>query len=335
MLVRKAAKTFRLEEAQGAPKPLLNARTTCQVSLALRPTTEVPRIGHIERQGFANFSGEGNFIRPFDPRFLHKGVHFQGDENTFLDAANVVKEANPGCKIGGMVFPVSRHNMARTAAGIRKMTLVKKEMHPATRERIREHAEADRLLKEAAYRAEPVEWDDDEIPPQQAQHKVKCAGCGSDRHDLSRCLQAGKDGLMEGCPKCNTLSHSISDCQQIRGITAKYHFMVVTRANMPAFKATESWVSIVREMQTPLKPGGKARRTPTRFPWTPAFTLKMAAEIPQLQKALDEGGHQKARLPADPDTKDWTTVSGVGGGRQQRESKKDADLIDYSDDEIV
>ncbi|KAF4467767.1 hypothetical protein FALBO_5362 [Fusarium albosuccineum] len=344
----------------GVASPAPNNRSATTPGILDFPTDR-SRFGHIERQGFTNFSRDDNFITPLDPRFLHKGVHFQGDQDTGHEAVNLVQEANPGCKIGGMVFPVGRHNMARTAAGLRKMTFVKKEMPAATRERIREHTEADRALREAAHRAELVAWDDDEVPPQQAQqqqHKVKCAGCGSDRHDLSRCLQAGKDGLMQGCPKCNTLSHSISDCQKIRGTAAKYYFMVVLRANMPAFQATESWVSIVREMQTPLKPGGKARRTPSRFPWTPAFTLKKAAEIPQLQKALDEGGFQKARLPADPDTKDWTAVrrtfgvpqirprpadpartqaqvSGVGGGRQQRESKEDEDLIDYSDGDDV
>ncbi|KAF5005954.1 hypothetical protein FDECE_7622 [Fusarium decemcellulare] len=354
------ALTQRENSLPGVASPAPNNRSATAPGILDFPTDR-NRFGQIERQGFANFSGEDNSITPFDPRFLHKGVRFQGDQDTAHEAVNVVQEANPGCKIGGMVFPIKRHNMARTAAGIRKMALVKKEMHPATRERIREHMEADRVLKEAAHRAEPVAWDDDDVPPQQAQqqqHKVKCAGCGSDRHALSQCLQAGQDGLMQGCPKCNTLSHSISDCQQIHGTTAKYHYMIVLRANMPAFCAAESWISIVHEMQTPLKPGGKARRTPSRFPWTPAFTVKKAAEISQLQKLLDEGGFQKSRLPADPDTKDWTTVrrtfgvpqirprpadpalaqvqvSGVGGGRQQRESKKDADLIDYSDDDDV
>ncbi|KAJ4262934.1 hypothetical protein NW762_006547 [Fusarium torreyae] len=134
-----------------------------------------------------------------------------------------------------------------------------------------------------------------------------CAGCGSGKHKLMACLNAGPDGMMKGCPWCDTLGHSFDQCPSTNNNTFNQLFLVMSRANMPSFQATQSWVNTVRAVVA----DGPCDLT--NFPWTSDFAKVMAPSTSVLQAKVDStlsasgvcGGDV---LPADPATKDWDSI---------------------------
>ncbi|KAJ4262939.1 hypothetical protein NW762_006552 [Fusarium torreyae] len=133
-----------------------------------------------------------------------------------------------------------------------------------------------------------------------------CVGCGSNTHNLIRCLKVGPDGLMAGRPKCNTLDHGVAQRPRLLANIALMRRMLVDgRGNMPAFQSAYSSVSIVRASMVS---GAKPLK---RLPWTPAFANLLTDAIPQIQEDMDRlglsviGGY---KLPVEPLTKNWPHV---------------------------
>ncbi|UPL02135.1 hypothetical protein LCI18_013069 [Fusarium solani-melongenae] len=59
--------------------------------------------------------------------------------------------------------------------------------------------------------------------------EVKCGGCGSKTHLLSKYLKAAPTGLMKGCTKCNTINHNIDGCIKMRDLNIRFRFLVMKR----------------------------------------------------------------------------------------------------------
>ncbi|KAF5721676.1 hypothetical protein FGLOB1_125 [Fusarium globosum] len=132
----------------------------------------------------------------------------------------------------------------------------------------------------------------------------KCAGCGSPSHRLNICMKAGLlDGLIKGCPWCNTLEHSLANCPETKHDLAMQLEVIQMRANMPSFQPTQDWVDIIRVAVA------NGHKPPNGFPWTPQFTKTLRGSLSLYQRGLDRVGFNNRKgLPIDPDTKDWETV---------------------------
>lgn len=140
--------------------------------------------------------------------------------------------------------------------------------------------------------------------PQKRQRRPFCVRCKSDQHYLDRCLKASDNGLMKGCPVCNTLDHSAEDCNNPRVLNDvdRMNEFVYRRRNMPSFLTFESWYELVRDNANP---------SPTdmdRFPWTHEFTKSIAASTDDLQKKVNDLGLEDAKLPVDPSVNGWRAV---------------------------
>ncbi|PNP81485.1 hypothetical protein FNYG_05160 [Fusarium nygamai] len=131
-----------------------------------------------------------------------------------------------------------------------------------------------------------------------------CAGCGSSSHRLNICMKASQsDGLMNGCPWCNTLDHSLTNCPDTKHDLAMQLEFIQMRANMPSFQPTQDWVDVVRAAVA------DGHKPPNSFPWTAEFTKKMYKAVEPFQRDLDKVGiNRRLGLPIDPYTKDWETV---------------------------
>ncbi|KAM0548040.1 hypothetical protein ACHAPJ_010098 [Fusarium lateritium] len=165
------------------------------------------------------------------------------------------------------------------------------------------------------------------VAPPGPEGNQACAGCGSKTHVLMRCLQAGPDGLMTGCPKCNTLDHSFAQCVHLRKNGAKLDVLIEGRGNMPAFHDVGTWALIVQAATlTGFKSAsGERMGHLNSFPWSPAFTHAMNPQIPYFQAEMDKLGlnaFNGFKLPADPATQDWAAIERTRvhplGGRIQK-----------------
>lgn len=146
---------------------------------------------------------------------------------------------------------------------------------------------------------------------------LKCAGCGSSTHTLAWCLHCNSKGIMDGCPRCNKLDHSVDECAVLGALSARelVSELLGGRANMPPFNG-RAWFlhfkAYIKDKQSP--------SLPQAFPWTPEFAFGKQHEIAQLQADLDVHW-DRSKLPVDPSTKDWETAkktfvkSTVGHGK--------------------
>ncbi|RKL01415.1 hypothetical protein BFJ68_g5191 [Fusarium oxysporum] len=140
-------------------------------------------------------------------------------------------------------------------------------------------------------------------PLDKPQRQLFCVGCKSNKHRLDRCLKAGADGYMKGCPYCNTLKHSANNCRHpnlVRDKGKRIRQFVFNRRNMPSFLNFKTWFSLVKAN---IDPGDEAH-----FPWTPEFTKSNSARIEQWQDTLDTKGFKSAELPVDPSVMGWSAV---------------------------
>ncbi|RMJ19930.1 hypothetical protein CDV36_000372 [Fusarium kuroshium] len=139
--------------------------------------------------------------------------------------------------------------------------------------------------------------------------EVKCGGCESKTHKLVDCLMAAPNGLMKGCPMCNTTKHDVDACYKLRDIKTRFRYLVVKRGNMPAFASKQMsfhWASVYHQFRADEKFGSGRPRNVPRLPWTPKFTREQGdAKLREYQRRLDQEGFPAARLPADPATMDW------------------------------
>jgi hypothetical protein len=117
-------------------------------------------------------------------------------------------------------------------------------------------------------------------------------------------MKAGSaTGLMEGCPWCNTLDHSLTNCPDTKHDLAMQLELLQMRANMPYFQPTQKWVDVVRAAVA------DGHKPPSSFPWTAKFAKKMHKVVESFQGDLDKAGiNRRVELPIDPSTKDWETV---------------------------
>ncbi|RSL55667.1 hypothetical protein CEP54_009265 [Fusarium duplospermum] len=151
-----------------------------------------------------------------------------------------------------------------------------------------------------------------QFEPKEPAPEVKCGGCGSKTHKLVSCLMAAPNGLMKGCPMCNTTRHDVDACFKLRDIKTRFRYLVVNRGNMPPFASKQMsfhWASVYRQFRADEEfKRGRPKNVP-RLPWTPEFTQQLVeAQIQHYQERLDKGGIMKAHLPIDPATMDWAAA---------------------------
>ncbi|KAI7760698.1 hypothetical protein LZL87_007910 [Fusarium oxysporum] len=140
-------------------------------------------------------------------------------------------------------------------------------------------------------------------PLDKPQRQLFCVGCKYNKHRLNRCLKAGADGYMKGCPYCNTLKHSANNCRHpnlLKDKGKRIRQFVYNRRNMPSFLNFKNWFPLVNAN---VDPGDDEH-----FPWTPEFTKSNAARIEQWQDTLDSKGFGAAKLPVDPSVNGWSAV---------------------------
>ncbi|KAH8734304.1 hypothetical protein BGZ61DRAFT_473048 [Ilyonectria robusta] len=141
--------------------------------------------------------------------------------------------------------------------------------------------------------------------PQTAPSRPKYAGCGSRTHTLAWYFQCDDRGMMEGCPRCNTLSHGANNCGFHTNAREVVSDLLYSRANMPPFSG-RPWFLVFEDY---IK-GKESPPIPQAFPWSPAFALEKRAEITKLQAELD-AHRDRSKLPVDPSTKDWVTIQTI------------------------
>ncbi|KAJ4166138.1 hypothetical protein NW765_007365 [Fusarium oxysporum] len=161
-------------------------------------------------------------------------------------------------------------------------------------------------------------------PPNKRLKRVQCVGCGSDKHRLSDCLKAGDDGLMKGCPHCNTISNNASNCRAVKTDSDRFVWFVQKRSNMPSFLDFNTWHRLASAE------GGLTAQD--RFPWTAEFAKFIADHIEQFQNDLDTlslGG--EFVLPEDPRLLGWRAVEAY----HKRRAEEDQKALDASRDTVV
>ncbi|RSL53437.1 hypothetical protein CEP51_014895 [Fusarium floridanum] len=148
-----------------------------------------------------------------------------------------------------------------------------------------------------------------QFEPKEPAPEVKCGGCESKTHKLVECLMAEPNGLMKGCPMCNTTKHDVDACYKLKDIKTRFRYLVMRRGNMPAFASKKMpfhWASVYRQFQADEELKRRRPRSVPRLPWTPKFTREQGdAKLKEYQRKLDQEGFPAARLPADPATRDW------------------------------
>ncbi|KAF5977919.1 hypothetical protein FCOIX_6251 [Fusarium coicis] len=108
--------------------------------------------------------------------------------------------------------------------------------------------------------------------PFRAVQRPTCAGCRSSSHRLNICMKASQsEGLMNGCPWCNTLEHSLTNCPDTKHDLAMQLEFIQMRANMPSFQPTQDWVDVVRAAiadghKPPTAFLGRLRKTDVNLP---------------------------------------------------------------------
>ncbi|KAH7178785.1 hypothetical protein DER46DRAFT_656038 [Fusarium sp. MPI-SDFR-AT-0072] len=165
---------------------------------------------------------------------------------------------------------------------------------------------------------------DQDAHPNKRLKRVQCVGCGSDKHRLSDCLKAGDDGLMKGCPRCNTASHNASNCRCVKTDKDRFVWFVKKRCNMPSFLDFNTWYRLASAK------GGLTAQD--RFPWTAEFTKFIADDIEQFQNDLDTLGLEgELKVPEDPGLLGWRAVETY----HQRRAREDQKALDASQETVV
>ncbi|KAI8655309.1 hypothetical protein NCS57_01279500 [Fusarium keratoplasticum] len=158
--------------------------------------------------------------------------------------------------------------------------------------------------------AEALAREQEELADKQVERRfpkpeIKCAGCGSKTHELLTCLKAAPNGLMKGCPECNTIQHNVDGCPKLkRDLNLRFWFLVQRRGRMPAF-ATENpdfhWASVYRQWMAEEDSLGRRRSREPMFPWTPEFTQQLIeAQIQHYQERLDKDRPTPPARPPGP-----------------------------------
>ncbi|KAF5576304.1 hypothetical protein FPANT_10996 [Fusarium pseudoanthophilum] len=204
--------------------------------------------------------------------------------------------------------------------GASEMTDNLPEPSPATPE-VNQQRSGERQIAEPRSRGSDQE---NVAPPSKRQTRNRCVGCGSDNHHLGNCLKAGDDGLMKGCPHCNTLSHNASNCQAVRTDDERFNWFVRKRGCMPSFLDFNTWF--------PLMSFQRSAKVQNRLPWTAEFTKFNADDIDRIQNAFDNPGPGKEyELPKDPRLWDWEAVEMY----HQRRAKKDQKALDPAKETVI
>ncbi|RGP71997.1 hypothetical protein FLONG3_6896 [Fusarium longipes] len=151
-------------------------------------------------------------------------------------------------------------------------------------------------------------YDPDETgEAEEAERKDKCGGCDKEGHTLANCLMA-TDGVVKGCPVCNNTLHILSECPIFCNIMDNHQRTNLrVRANKPPFD-DDGLTSWWEPMFMAIEEGEYTRDTiPKHLPWTKEFATYVMARhdgryVRDLQIAFDDGNHDVAILPKDPDT---------------------------------
>ncbi|KAF5681718.1 hypothetical protein FCIRC_5444 [Fusarium circinatum] len=161
-------------------------------------------------------------------------------------------------------------------------------------------------------------------PHHRSQRRMFCVGCKSSKHCLDSCLKADDDGLMKGCPRCDTLSHNASNCSTVKTDKERFIWFVKKRGSMPSFLDFNTWFRLA-SVEGSLT-------AQDRFPWTAKFTKFNADDIEQLQNDLDTLGlGGEFRLPEDPKLLGWRAVKMY----HQLLAKEDQKALDASQETVV
>ncbi|EEU35477.1 uncharacterized protein NECHADRAFT_86220 [Fusarium vanettenii 77-13-4] len=281
-------------------------------SLELRSLTN--NVGQTLGSGFHNKRGGPvrNVISATD-ELVPDSLSFQGTMETLYSAGLLVQASigeNETDQIAGFIFKARTDFISRNPRQPEKSGLTVVSGGSGVRvPREGKYIEM-RETSEALAREQEEAADERVKPPKP---EVKCGGCGSKTHELFNCLKTAPNGLMKGCPKCNTIEHDIDGCPKLTDINNRFRFLVTGRGHMPAFatkKMEFHWAAVFCEWRAKQDSLGRRRRRDPRLPWTPEFTLQQGeAKIQEYQRKLDEDGFTGARLPADPATRDWDSAS--------------------------
>ncbi|RGP77296.1 hypothetical protein FLONG3_4594 [Fusarium longipes] len=139
--------------------------------------------------------------------------------------------------------------------------------------------------------------------------KVRCVQCHSTEHFLKDCLFASC-GYIIGCTLCNTLAHSVDDCQRFidMSLKDKVRVLVHERAWRPVLKTAKPWWEYLREYALT-----EDATIPLGFPWSCNFTIAKYDEdeglyLPRLQRRWDQD-HNEIHLVTDPMHKNGKAVA--------------------------
>ncbi|KAF7541999.1 hypothetical protein G7Z17_g11821 [Cylindrodendrum hubeiense] len=231
----------------------------------------------------------------FTTRHLNSIAHLAGQ---------VALNSDDG-KVAGMIYPVNN----KTWASCRKKGMeIRTLQHSVETLSLNRNVARcpSRVLEVLEDRDEEIEED---VPPagQSAGAQTdgpKCAKCGSSSHKLSWCLSCNEKGIMDGCPRCNTLEHEVKDCPVISKMQPREQVneLLYGRANMPPFNGKPWWLQFSAFIEGMPNPA-----LPRAFPWSSSFAKAMRKDVAKLQLALDRHSDRN-KLPVDPATKDWETA---------------------------
>ncbi|KAF5547752.1 hypothetical protein FMEXI_5078 [Fusarium mexicanum] len=260
----------------------------------------------------------------------HLGAHritFKGGDRTTLSKVmNFVQSVNgPGQGVSGVITvnnlkSIMYQNSKRKRLPLDYDEYAEKEAGRPDRRRI---GAAPFQLPDQEHSGQGSDQDKGR-PHDRSQRRMFCVGCKSSKHCLDSCLKADDDGLMKGCPRCDTLSHNASNCSTVKTDKERFIWFVKKRGSMPSFLDFNTWFRLA-SVEGSLT-------AQDRFPWTAKFTKFNADDIEQLQNDLDTLGlGGEFRLPEDPKLLGWRAVKMY----HQLLAKEDQKALDASQETVV
>jgi hypothetical protein len=134
---------------------------------------------------------------------------------------------------------------------------------------------------------------------------TKCGHCARVGHEVRTCAWPSNDGIVCGCPLCNSGEHWVDKCHlwSTMGTVEKLEVLTNQRANMPCLATTMDWILFVKEILENNPDLGNGRG----FPWTAGFGQRLAGtkNLESCIFSYYNAGNRRDRLPADPATKDF------------------------------
>lgn len=138
------------------------------------------------------------------------------------------------------------------------------------------------------------------------QSSTNCVNCGKHGHTLAVCVGPPNQvhGDINGCPKCNTISHNYDNCPIIEhnNLEEVFQLLVHNRINKPPIRSKfTSWIQVlhvIRERDRASFPADY------NLPWTKDFTRTLIqSSNPPIHPWIDYNYAEEPGLPRDNITK--------------------------------